>query len=165
MKSSRVGRLEWWTTFVIANLVCVQVSGFLYRSGLLHGEALSDASLQSTVVLGLALAAVLYVTLAVQHHISVRRAHDRDVKPIAFWVYAATNVVSFATSFAISASGGSAPFNPAWIWAPPVVAFAWAALEFGARPGDPMPNRWGPVPRHPFDRPSPKPDNYRPPQI
>lgn len=161
---SRVGRLEWWTTFIVANLVSFQATGFLYRSVLQGGE-LSDAPLQSKLILGLAHAAILTVTLVVQRDISTRRAHDRDVRPIAFWVYAAASVVSFAASFSISATGSSVPFSPAWIWAPPIVAFAWVAMEFGARPGDPMTNRWGPAPRHPFDRPSPKPDNYRPPRI
>ena len=162
--NSRVGRLEWWATFFVANFVSVKAMGLLYRSVLRDGQPLSDASLQSTIMLGLALAASSAVALAVQHRISIRRARDRDIGLAAFWVYAATSAVSVGASFAIAASGSTLPFNPAWIWAPQFAALAWAALEFGVRPGDPMTNRWGPVPKRPFDRAWPKPDNYRPPR-
>lgn len=162
--NSRVGRVEWWTTFVIANMASAWAVGFLYRGVLGDGQPLANASLQSTVLLGLGHTAILAFALFVQRNISIRRAQDRDVRPIAFWAYAATSVVSAATGFGVSASGGSLPFSLAWIWVPQIVAWAWVAIEFGARPGDPMANRWGAVPKHPLDRASPRIDNYRPPR-
>lgn len=162
--NGRVGRLEWWTTFVIANVASASAAGLLYRSVLGDGQSLASASWQSTLLLGFGHAAILAFAFVVQRNISIRRAHDRDVRPIAFWAYAATAVVSAAISFGISAFEGSLPFSPAWIWAPHIVAWAWIAIEFGVRPDDPVPNRWGPVPKHPFDVASPKIDNYRPPR-
>lgn len=162
--SGRVGRVEWWTTFIIANIASAWAVGLLYRGLLADGQGLADASLQSTILLGLGHAAILAIALVVQRNISIRRAHDRDVRPIAFWAYAATSMVSAAVSFGASTFDGSLPFNPAWIWVPQVVAWAWVAIEFGARPGDPVANRWGPVPKHPFDVASPRIDNYRPPR-
>lgn len=161
----RVGRLEWWTAFVTANIAAAWAGRFLYGSVLSDGQPVASASLEAKVILGLAEATILALVLLVQRDISTRRARDRDVRPIAFWVYAATSVLSGATSFGLSASGGSLPFSPAWIWAPHVVAWVWVALEFGVRPGDPMANRWGPVPKHPFDYASPRSNNYKPPRI
>lgn len=126
---------------------------------------MTGASLQSPVLLGLAQAVCLAVALAVQGHVSIRRAHDRDVRPISFWVYAATSVVTFAIGFGIFALGVSLPVNPTWIWAPQFVAFGWAAIELGARPGDPMANRWGPVPKPLFNMAGPRADNYKPPRL
>lgn len=162
--SGRVGRLEWWTTFVIANIASAWTVGLLYRSVLGDGQQLASASLQSTLLIGLGHTAILAFALVVQRNISIRRAHDRDVRPIAFWAYAATSVASAAVSFGISAFGGSLPFSPAWILVPQIVAWAWVAIEFGARPGDPVANRWGPVPKPLLDAASPKTDNYRPPR-
>lgn len=161
---SRVGRPEWWGTFVVTYFLYLQATEFFARSLLRDGEALSGASVQSTVLLGVGEAVCLGVALAVQHHVSVRRARDRDVRPIAFWIYAATCVATFVISLSIVASGVTLPFNPSWIWVPQFVAFVWVAIELGARPGDPMANRWGPVPKSRFDRVGPRMDNYKPPR-
>lgn len=160
---SRVGRLEWWGTFVFVYFLYLQATEFFSRS-ILRGEALSGAPLQSAVLLVLAEAVTLAVALAVQHHVSVRRARDRDVRPIAFWIYAGTCVATFAISLSIVALEITLPFNPSWIWVPQFVAFSGVAVELGARPGDPMANRWGPVPKSPFDRVGPRIDNYKPPR-
>ncbi|WP_143105867.1 DUF805 domain-containing protein [Brevundimonas viscosa] len=162
--NSRVGRLEWWGTFAVTYFLYLQAMEFFARSMPRDGEFLSGVSVHPTVLLGVAQAVILGVALAVQHHASVRRARDRDVRPIAFWVYAATCVATFAISLAIVSSGVTLPFNLSWIWASPFVAFGWMAIELGARPGDPMANRWGPVPKSPFDRVGPRIDNYKPPR-
>ena len=162
--SGRVGRVEWWTTFLIANVASTWAIGLLYGSVLEEAQTLASASFESKVLIGLGHAAILAIALVVQRNISIRRAHDRDVRPIAFWAYAATSVMSAAVSFGVSAFDASLAVSPAWIWVPQVVAWAWVAIEFGARPGDPVTNRWGPVPKHPFDVASPKIDNYRPPR-
>lgn len=162
---SRVGRLEWWGTFVVTYFLYLQATEFFARNLLRDDEILSGASVQSTVLLGVAEAVCLAVALAVQRHVSIRRAHDRDVRPIAFWVYAAASVATFAISLSILASGVSLPFSPSWIPVPQFLAFGWAAIELGARPGDPMVNRWGPVPKPLFDMVGPKSNNYKPPRI
>ena len=149
---SRAGRLEWWGTFAVTYFLYLQATEFFARN------------LQSEVLLGPAQAASLAVALAVQRHVSVRRARDRDVRPITFWVYAATCVATFAMSRSIALASVSLPFNPSWIWVPQFLAFGWAAIELGAIPGDPMANRWGPAPKSPFDRVGPRIDNYRPPR-
>lgn len=160
---SRAGRSEWWGTFVVTYFLYLQATEFFAR-GLRGGEILSGSSVQPAVLLGVAQAVCLGVALAVQHHVSVRRARDRDVRPTAFWLYAATCVATFAISLTIVASGLTLSFSPSWVSAPQFVAFGWLAIELGARPGDPMANRWGPVPKSPFDRVGPKIDNYRPPR-
>lgn len=162
---TRVGRLEWWGAFAVSYFLYLQATEFLARSILKNGEALSGASLGSVILVGVAQTMSLAVALAVQHHVSVRRAHDRDIRPIAFWAYAATSVVTFAIGFSISVLEVSLPFNSSWIWAPQFVAFGWAAIELGARPGDPIANRWGPVPKPLFDSVTAKADNYKPPRM
>lgn len=157
---SRVGRLEWWGTFVVTYFLYLQASEFFAENLPRDG-----ASIQSTVLPGVAEAVCLTVALAVQRYVSIRRAHDRDVRPIAFWVYAAASVATFVVSLSILASGISLPFNPSWIWAPQFVAFGWAAIELGARPGDPMANRWGPVPKPLIKMAGPRADNYKPPRF
>lgn len=161
---SRVGRLEWWGTFVVVYVLYLQATEFFSRS-VLQGEALSGAPLPTAVLLGITQAVCLAIALAVQCHVSIRRARDRDVSPIAFWVYAATSVATFAISLSIFASGVSLPFNPSWIQVPQFVAFAWAAIELGAKRGDPIANRWGPAPKPLFREAGPRSDNYRPPRI
>lgn len=162
---TRVGRLEWWGTFVVTYFLYLQATKLFAQNLLRDGEVLSGASVQSTVLLGLAQAASLAVALAVQRHVSIGRAHDRDVRSFAFWVYAATSVATFAIGLTISASGVSLPFNPSWVWAPQFLAFGWATIELGARPGDPTANRWGPVPKPLLNMVGPRADNYTPPRI
>lgn len=162
---SRVGRLEWWGTFVVTYFLYLQATEFFSRKLLRDVETLSGASLQSAVLLAFAEAVILAIALAVQRHVSIRRARDRDVRPIAFWVYAATCVATFAISLVIVASQVTLPFNPSWIWAPQFVAFGWVAIELGAKPGDPQANRWGPVPKPLFDMVGPRADNYKPPRF
>ncbi|WP_373253796.1 DUF805 domain-containing protein [Brevundimonas sp.] len=162
---SRVGRLEWWGTFIVAYFLYLQATEFLSRSVSGDGGSLSGASIQSPVLLGVAQAVSLAVALAVQGHVSIRRAHDRDVRPISFWVYAATSVVTFAVGFSISALGISLPLKPSWLWTPQFLAFGWAAIELGGRPGDPTANRWGPVPKPLFNMVGPRADNYKPPRM
>lgn len=161
---SRAGRPEWWGAFVVTYGLYLQATEFFTRSLLRAGETLSSASVQPTVLLGVVLAVCLGVALAVQHHVSVKRARDRDVRPVAFWVYAAACVATFAISITVVASGVTLPFNPSWIWVPQFVAFGWLAIELGVRPGDPKENRWGPAPKSPFDRFGRRIDNYKPPR-
>ena len=126
-----------------------------------------DASLQSAVLVGVVEAVSLSVALAVQGHVSIRRARDRDVRSIAFWVYAATRVATSAMIFGIFVmfvSGVSLPSHLPWLWLPLLVAFGWAAIELGARPGDPMANRWGPPPKPLFDLSGARANNYKPPR-
>jgi uncharacterized membrane protein YhaH (DUF805 family) len=161
----RAGRLEWWFWFFGANMAGARTQEMLISVILTEGQRLAEAALPQVIGLAVGAAAIMAVVMWVQMTATVRRAHDRDSSSGAFWAYALV-IVAFAVSgFTLSALDRSLPFNPAWASWLPLAATAWMVIQFGFRPGDPMPNRWGPVPKPLFGFSSPKPNNYRPPHI
>ncbi|WP_298744390.1 DUF805 domain-containing protein [uncultured Brevundimonas sp.] len=158
--NKRAGRQEWWIVFFSAIVLGNGAERALATMVLSAAKGLTSEPLHLIIALGVLRATVLYFVLRTQVEVSTRRARDGDGKSLALWPY-----IAMATALSITTFfGQDLPFDTRLVWLPYLAVLGWLAFELGLRPGDPITNQWGPIPKPFLEFTAPKSDNYKPPR-
>lgn len=163
LRGARIGRAEWGTAFLAVFWVSSFIGGALLDLALGLARSLKSSPIQTLIVFFLVHLIVLVVTLAFQRDLSIKRARDRDARPLAFWAYAVATMLMTLSGVANTVRL-RLPVDSMWIWLAWAAACAWIAVDLGLRRGDTGPNRWGPEPKRYIQTAFGKVDNYRAPR-